>query len=464
MDEFGKSKDLLEVAESKAALKLLELSKREKPCDSNSFYAGESYKPKVITVLHTCLPFLPGGYSSRAHGLISSMVAAGIDVIPITRPGFYSDVVDASTRGRDPDATEYDGIWYRHYGSPVERRDGEYQYMLRCIEKYETIFRELDPDLVHTRSTYLISLPAIIAAHKLGIPTIYEVSGLWELVYEGRGQVGLALRTKALEIATAEATDKLVTMNGKLARLISSRSAALSEDQITIIPNAVDLEKFSRRISHSNSKRSSCVFGYVGSLLDYEGLDTLIRAFGILVQRGFESELRIVGGGSELGRLQNLAEKLELNDLVTFTGQVAPEQARDEFEKIDAIVLPRNSTPATEYVTPLKPFEAMAMKKPLIVSDVGALKELASEDDVARIFESSNDRALAEQMSDLVSNDTRNKAMISRATNLVRNKYNWERVGNDMASVCRSMCLKPDRLRFLRAKSVKWINRTSFCS
>jgi phosphatidyl-myo-inositol dimannoside synthase len=62
-----------------------------------------------------------------------------------------------------------------------------------------------------------------------------------------------------------------------------------------------------------------------------------------------------------------------------FTGQVPHEAVRAMYATIDAFIVPRKDERAARLVTPLKPYEAMAMARPLIVADLPALTEIAPD-------------------------------------------------------------------------------------
>ena len=64
---------------------------------------------------------------------------------------------------------------------------------------------------------------------------------------------------------------------------------------------------------------------------------------------------------------------------VVFTGEVAHEDIPNYYALIDLFVIPRVADFASDFVTPMKPFEAMAMRRPLLVSDRPALIEIVGE-------------------------------------------------------------------------------------
>lgn len=382
---------------------------------------------RVVTVLHTSLPHFPGGYAGRAHGLLRGFHKAGLNAMPVTRPGYWRTT---SAGKATKSSTEiYDGVTYRHLDSPFDRSKGEYRYMQACVDIYREFFDSAAPDVIHLRSTYLIALPAMIAAHEAGIPCTYEVSGLWELVHEGRNQHGLAKRTAKLESAVMANVENIATLTEAMATIIKTRTH--QNTKVTVTPNAVDPHEFSA--FHKAEYSEIPVIGYVGSILDYEGLDTLVQAVAQINAVNTVAKLRIVGGGPELKNIQNLSGHLGGEAYTTFTGPLSPEAAANEYANIDICAFPRHSTPATEAVSPLKPFEAIAARKPFVVSDVAALTEIAGTDR-ALVCRPSDSESLAHSLHKLINDPEQAKQMAARAYERMQQEHTWPVVASSVKS------------------------------
>ena len=117
------------------------------------------------------------------------------------------------------------------------------------------------------------------------------------------------------------------------------------------------------------------MIGYIGSLVSYEGLDLLISSLPWFNKARIKFKLLIVGDGAYMEKLQDLTNNLGLTDLVLFTGRVPHEEVERYYSIVDIAPFPR-LPPVTEMVSPLKLFEAMAMEKAVIASDVHALTEI----------------------------------------------------------------------------------------
>lgn len=420
------------VREANAALRLLNHPSLRLETPGRKIAKDEPFK--TITILHSSLPHHPGGYSNRAQGLLQGISKHGVELVGYTRPGFYRERVNKDVKAPYP-TDIVDNVTYHHLADTVRRGRGEFQYMESCIEIYKEMLTGEKPNIVHVRSTYLIALPAIIAAKSLGIPVIYEVSGLWELVFEGRGEIGRVNRVTLMENASVKSATRTVTMNTAMAELLQSRIENAPE--IGLVPNAVDLSKFGN-LPNWKDQKEQFDLGYIGSLVDYEGLDLLLYAVADLRKRGYEFTTKIVGRGHQLAPLQKLSEELGLQDLVVFTGPVPADQVQSHFAQIRTIILPRKSTPATECVTPLKPFEAMASKRALITSDVSALRELSRNGTASTVFQNGNYRSLADAILRLTKNEEQRSAQIEEAYEMVRTYHSWDNIAKIMESELRT--------------------------
>jgi glycosyltransferase involved in cell wall biosynthesis len=89
--------------------------------------------------------------------------------------------------------------------------------------------------------------------------------------------------------------------------------------------------------------------------------------------------LVIVGEGSELDALRGLARAEGVEDRVHILGPIPHAEVGRFYAALDVMIFPRGRNLVSEIVTPLKPLEAMAMGKLVLVSDVGGLLELVGD-------------------------------------------------------------------------------------
>ena len=184
------------------------------------------------------------------------------------------------------------------------------------------------------------------------------------------------------------------------------------------------------------------VIGCVTSIVEYEGIDLLVRAFAELekdASTGPRPRLLVVGDGPMRESLEGLVQELDLEGAV-FTGRVPHEDVTRYYGLIDVFVVPRRPTPVSRLVTPLKPFEALAAGKALVVSDVEALAEIAEDAGGAvASFHAGDVSDLRRVLSDLIEDPVRRATMGSRGAQWVSRERTWDANAAVYAEVYREL-------------------------
>ncbi len=309
------------------------------------------------------------------------------------------------------------------------------------IATYRTSKRYIDeikPDIIHVHSPVLNFWPIYWALGK-HYPILYEIRAFWEDAAVNYGVTSFGSPrykgTKQLETMAMRRTTAVTTICNGLKRDILSRGIAPSK--VGVIPNAVDIDRFlpittrNDQLAKTLRLDNSFVLGFAGSFYDYEGLDLLIEALPIIHSKHPNTKILLVGGGPKESELKALTERLGLNESVVFTGRIPQSKIRDYYSIADLMVYPRHSMRLTETVTPLKPLEAMAMKRLVLASDVGGHHELIDENKTGFLFKAGDKLDLAHKVCDI--SDT-----IDQSAHIIENGYHYvEKVRNWKNSVAK---------------------------
>ncbi|TWT81158.1 GDP-mannose-dependent alpha-mannosyltransferase [Planctomycetes bacterium CA13] len=293
--------------------------------------------------------------------------------------------------------------------------------------RIEQVLRDFRPQVIHAHSPSIWARIAARAARRFNIPFVYEVRWIWEdgAVDQKRiHQRSLKYRlAKSLESSVARSAEALVTISDGLKRDFCQRGIK----DIFVVPNGVDTCRF-RDPEDSRVKDSpNITIGYVGSLYSWEGVEDLVSAAAIVSRSCEHVCFQIVGDGEAMQRIASLVETLSLSSVVQLVGRVPHSEIERIYNEIDILVYPRRSSRTTELVTPLKPLEAMALGKPIIISDVGGHLELASPE-TAAIYSAGNSEELAEQCIRLVQDRLLRNRLGSDAQRHVQENRDWERI------------------------------------
>ncbi|MCR4513383.1 glycosyltransferase family 4 protein [Aeromicrobium sp. 50.2.37] len=342
---------------------------------------------KVVHAIQNSLPHRVTGSANRTHGLLSGLVRHGYEIDALTPPGFPLNDVTSGARAELAAQHEIDGVRYHHL---LEHDEAMPVYPLQdYITSYSSSLRDLaerrGASLIHSASNAYNALAASVAARSLGLPHIYEVRGLNEegrrsLIpeYEFTPQYRFA---KHIETLAAQEADHVIAITEGLRDTLVERG--IPADKIEVVPNGVDTSRFSPLerdpdLEARYGLEGKTVIGYIGSLNWYEGLPLLLEAVSRIRDDHPDLRVMIVGGGSEASRLEEARSELGLEDIVLLLGKIPFDQVEAHYSLVDIAPITRLSSPVTEIVSPLKPFEALAMGKPLVTSDVAVLKEFVN--------------------------------------------------------------------------------------
>lgn len=435
-DNIGKELEVL-IKKSKSYLALFE--NYYKYCQIEKVNGEFSpHSKKSVYFLHSSLPYFSGGYATRAHGLASALVEKGLDVRAYTRPNFPYDVKkDISDR---IGSVKVDEITYQKTACSSVRTRDEASYMLDCVEVFDKVIKREKPGYIHGRSTYQIALPALIAAKMNNLPFVYEVSGLWEIVHESRETASQRKheteKIRHLETMVAKKADLVFTLTGAMKDELIARG--VDGSKITILPNCTNPDKFLPReksqslLSKLGIGQNTPVIGYIGSFQDYEGLDDLIAACEILSDRkpDLDYRLLLVGDGPYYKQICDLAKKSSVKDKIIITGRVPHSLASEYYSVVDIAPFPRKSWPVCEMVSPMKPLEALAMEKTVLVSSVKALSEMVVDGETGVIFDKGSVPSLSQTLLDLIVDPVKRVRLGKNARSWVIKNRTWKEVSD----------------------------------
>jgi glycosyltransferase involved in cell wall biosynthesis len=354
-----------------------------------------SYLPKnnILYLLHNRLPYNSGGYATRTHGLLTGIQGlGGFKMHGVSRPGYPSDHrkhIGVSIPSPVPFLDLIDGVEYYSLDQNVRRSA---LTVTEYVEKYATCVQDLavkkNASVIHAAANFPNGLAASLAARRLGIKSVYEVRGLWEITrmsrQEGWDETDQFRYMAKMEAEACNAADEVITITEALKDLMISRG--VDGSKITVVPNCVHTDLFSpqckdiKLAGKLGIDEHDVVIGYVGSIVNYEGLDDLLSVLALLVKDGVTNfKFLLVGDGAVLDELKQQIIELSIEGYVIITGRVPHEEVQRYYSLVDIAPFPRKPYAVCEAVSPLKPFEAMASGKAVIVSSCSALTEIITD-------------------------------------------------------------------------------------
>ncbi len=411
----------------------------------------DSIPNRLCYVLHNTLPYSSGGYATRSHGVATGIAQAGWDVVVLSRPGFPLDIKPELQAADVNPVDTVDGIPYVRTLAPLRAGMSAREYMLAAADAIEARLREYRPAVVIGASNHVTALPALIAASRLGLPFVYEVRGLWEITRLSRDSGFADTATfavqKTLEASVAQLADHVFTLTEPMREELVLRG--VPQQRIDLLPNSCDPTRF-QPVARNAALAASLgipdgvpVIGYIGTFVDYEGLEDLAAACGLLKQRGVSFRLLMVGNenASAQGRgpiteqIIEVAAQYGFSDWLILAGRVPHEEVEAYYSLVDVAPFPRKPLPVCEMVSPMKPLEALAMEKAVVVSSVRALVEMIADGKTGLVFEKGSVESLATTLDRLIQSPALRAQLGVAGRQWVERERTWKQIGERAGAI-----------------------------
>jgi len=385
-------------------------------------------------VVSGALPFQVAGYSVRTQALLESLPPVGIRPICFTQPGFPWDRPHLLAPGRDvPTESTVGRVSYRH--APLPERAARGAALETATDILARLFREHAIETVQAASNNLNALPALMAARSIGATFVYEVRGFWELTAAARipgwEETERYRFDRELDIRIATEADHVLAVTQGIANELIAGGVPAA--RVSLLPNAVDPELFAplsrdeALAARLGLRDGDFVVVYAGSLSSYEGLDDLIEAVALLCRQEIPARLVLVGDGEFRANLETLSAAKAQAGSVFFTGRVEPDAVRQYLSLADAVAIPRKPHRVCQIVGPLKPFEAMAMEKPVILTDLPVLREIVDHGRTGLICRAADPTDLAATLLELARSPALRQDLGRAARQWVIGERSWSR-------------------------------------
>lgn len=208
--------------------------------------------------------------------------------------------------------------------------------------------------------------------------------------------------------------------------------AGILDTNVLVAPSAVDLKEFSERKSKiiiKGIEDGDFIFGYIGTLKTMnmeKGVADCLESLKFLDD---SYKFLVVGGeADDLEYYKKMSKDLNIQDRVVFVGKVSYSEVSSYFSICDVFVAPY---PENEhysfFMSPLKIFEYMASRKPIITTSLPSVKEVLKDGENAILVEPSNPEQLAEAIIKLKNNPELREKLAKKAFEDVKEKYTWDK-------------------------------------
>lgn len=343
------------------------------------------------------------GVATFGRNLAHGLAAEGHDVLVIapSQTGKKYEEIDRNHRVMRTSSVVFP--FYQNFRISIS----PYKEVKRIVEEFE-------PDVIHVQTPIGIGRAAVGCARKMGIPLIATNHAMPENLVDNLRL--LAPFSRPINYLLKELGARFYNNADFVTLPTEAAIGMLKGDSFhapyMAISNGIDLERFTpgsvpdEIYERFNIPKGKKVILYVGRLDAEKHVSVLIRAAKDLLENRDDIHVVLVGKGTDMENLQNLIERLDMNDNVTMTGFVEDDDLPFFHRMADVFAM---ASPVE--LQCLAMLESMACGSPVVAVNVGALYELCQDGRNGYLFDLDDDRQMADKLAKILGDDKLRKKM-----------------------------------------------------
>ncbi len=300
------------------------------------------------------------------------------------------------------------------------------------------------PDVVYIRRGISI-VPALFARLKKAV-LIYEVNDdpYADNREHPRGTISrlerwVSLKTDEIVLSWCDAAFVITKdIRDKLIR----RLPKINPEKIRILPSGANtdlyrpLDKIQCRLK-LNLEPSGKYIGFMGTLLDHQGVDILIDAAPSVLQSIPDAYFVVIGEGPMKNQWQRRIDERYLQSHFLFAGQIDYKQTPQWINAMDVCTAPYLIKAGLR--SPVKIFDYTACGKPVVASKIPGTTDIFDGSGAVWLIEPENKEALAKAIADILKDDKKANEMGMKGRRLVVNHYDRKVLTNKILNEVRSL-------------------------
>jgi glycosyltransferase involved in cell wall biosynthesis len=308
------------------------------------------------------------------------------------------------------------------------------------LEEILRLHREVCFDVVHIHFVCPLAILAGLIEAAKGPPTVMSAHGGDVFLLAGVAPLtlsALAVPPAAFTAAVVSGLRKaqhVITVSEEL-RDICVNQLGVRAERAQFMEHGIDFRRFDYRIDGSRIRaeqrlapENSLVL-FTGRLSREKGVSRLVDAMPLLLARHPDARLLIVGDGPERLALESQALVLGVAHAISFVGVVPYAEIPMYRAASDVLVLPSISEG-----TPVSVYESFAMKKPVVATGAGGMRDAIRNGVNGRIAEGNIPEEIAKIVSELLERPAERMRLASVAFEDVRT-LSWSRVATRVAAI-----------------------------
>ena len=313
--------------------------------------------------------------------------------------------------------------------------------LLNCRGLFCDLQKKFSFDIINFHQPFT-ALGVLASKAARGIPIVYTCHSLSFEEFASRSsspQNSIDWASYRLQIFARKLAEKVLFEKSNRIVVLSEytrekilRKYGLSESKFDIIPGAVSLKRFSISENKSAIRRrlsipeNGFVLLTIRNLVPRMGLENLIIALQLVVERRKDILLALGGEGPLAEKLKDMARDTGVDNFVRFTGFIPEKELPSYYQMADLFILPTKDLEGFGMVT----VEALASGLPVLGTPVGGTREILANLGTEFLFKDSSPASMAElilKTIELWNGDSKIRRNVShKCRHVAERYYSWD--------------------------------------
>lgn len=260
------------------------------------------------------------------------------------------------------------------------------------MNKVYKMMKEEHFDIVHTHTEFGMGLIGKYVAYKLKIPTIHTYHTMYEkyLHYIANGHIVKPRHVQKISKYFCDSASGIIAPSENTKEMLKRYQI---ESPIKVIPTGVEIPTYDENnrifIRQSlNISKDEMVLLSLSRIAKEKKIEKIIYAFPKIVEKIPNATLVIVGDGPYKKDLEELVNKLQINDYVKFVGEISHDLVSQFYQMADIFI--NASDTETQGLTYL---EALVNRLPVIAKKNEYLDSIIIDKKLGMLYEKDEDLA-----------------------------------------------------------------------
>lgn len=197
----------------------------------------------------------------------------------------------------------------------------------------------------------------------------------------------------------------------------------IDPEKICMVSNTVNFENLS--VTSEKKEPAPFTIFYGGAINRHRGLQIVLKAIKICLEKNGDIRLWIVGDGSFRKGLEEISETLNIVSHIRFFGHKPYGEMLEILAESDVAIIPHLRTDNNDASSPNKLYQYMYLNKPIISSDCTSLKRIINETNTGFIYKNDSPENLASLIETLYKERSLLDEIGDNGRKAVMEKYNW---------------------------------------